>query len=169
MVKQLVVVLLASAFSCRQQPPAPPSEADVSRQLEQHNRDQVAAERLDIETHLAMQSLSFQSTSTGLRYHIFSEGNGPFAAAGNEVTVGYRIQSLSGQTFYSSAADGPKSFRIGASVVESGLHEGLQLMRAGDSAVFILPSHLAHGVSGDQQKIPPRTPLKCFVNLQSIQ
>jgi FKBP-type peptidyl-prolyl cis-trans isomerase len=45
---------------------------------------------------------------------------------------------------------------IGKDNIESGLHEALQLMRIGDKMRFILPSHLAHGLIGDQTKIPPR-------------
>jgi FKBP-type peptidyl-prolyl cis-trans isomerase len=41
--------------------------------------------------------------------------------------------------------------------VESGLHEAVQLLSAGDSAVFILPSFRAHGLAGDRDRIPMRS------------
>lgn len=47
---------------------------------------------------------------------------------------------------------------VGKDNVEAGLHEGIQLMHVGDQMRFILPSHLAHGLTGDQSKIP-RSPV----------
>ena len=36
----------------------------------------------------------------------------------------------------------------------SGLEEGLLLMKVGDKAKFIIPSHLAFGLLGDENRIP---------------
>ena len=54
---------------------------------------------------------------------------------------------------------GPKKFLIGKDHVESGVHEGVTLMHVGDRAKFVIPSYLAHGLSGDNAKIPPRSVL----------
>jgi FKBP-type peptidyl-prolyl cis-trans isomerase len=42
-------------------------------------------------------------------------------------------------------------------------------MHVGDKAKFILPSHLAHGIMGDNDKIPPLTPVVYNIELLSIQ
>jgi len=40
-------------------------------------------------------------------------------------------------------------------MVESGLHEVMKYLREGDRAVVIIPSHLAFGLLGDLDKVPP--------------
>ena len=48
-------------------------------------------------------------------------------------------------------------FKIGQGGVESGLEEAVLLMSVGDKGRFIMPPHLAHGLLGDNNKIPPRS------------
>ena len=52
--------------------------------------------------------------------------------------------------------------------IESGLHEALKYMCTNDKALFILPSHLAHGLIGDQDKIPPLQSLIYDIHLIKI-
>ena len=47
--------------------------------------------------------------------------------------------------------------RVGFSTIESGLLEGLKLMRPGSEFVFIIPPYLAHGIPGDGYQIPGRS------------
>jgi FKBP-type peptidyl-prolyl cis-trans isomerase len=48
------------------------------------------------------------------------------------------------------------------------LHEGIQLLHVGDKAIFILPSHLAHGLLGDEDKIPPHSAVIYDIELLGI-
>ena len=70
------------------------------------------------------------------------------------------------EEFYSSKEDGPRSFMIGQDNVETGLHEAVTYLKLGDKAHVILPSHLAHGLTGDNNKIPPRSTV--IYNLELI-
>jgi FKBP-type peptidyl-prolyl cis-trans isomerase len=69
----------------------------------------------------------------------------------------YKTWLIDGNLVYSSDTDGVKEFLIGKGGVESGLEEGILKMRVGEKARFILPAHLAFGLMGDENKIPPRT------------
>ena len=42
------------------------------------------------------------------------------------------------------------------------------MMREGDKAKLIVPSHLAHGLVGDFDKIPPLTPIVVDIQLYKI-
>jgi FKBP-type peptidyl-prolyl cis-trans isomerase len=53
--------------------------------------------------------------------------------------------------------------------VESGLEEGILLLREGDKAKFILPPHLAHGLLGDDNKIPARSIIVYDLELLSLE
>jgi FKBP-type peptidyl-prolyl cis-trans isomerase FkpA len=98
-----------------------------------------------------------QSTGTGLRYMIYEMKDSPLAKMGDLVEIEYEVSLLNGDVLYSSEESGSRSLEIGKANIESGLHEGLLLMKIGERAKFILPSHLAHGLSGDNEKIPPRS------------
>jgi FKBP-type peptidyl-prolyl cis-trans isomerase len=49
--------------------------------------------------------------------------------------------------------------------VESGLHEAIQLLSPGDSALFIIPSYRAHGLVGDMEQIPMRSTVVYHIGL----
>ena len=57
---------------------------------------------------------------------------------------------------------------MGYAEVESGLHEGVQLMRVGDKSRMIMPPHLAHGILGDGDCIPRRAIIIYDVELLNI-
>ena len=105
-----------------------------------------------------------KETGTGLRYHIFNKVKGPKAHTGQLATIQYSVQLFNGQTIYS----GIKSFKIGYGEAERGLQEGILLLKSGEIARFILPSHLAYGLSGDGNKIPPHTPIIYHVKLLNL-
>lgn len=94
-------------------------------------------------------------SGTGLRYMVYEHGEGDSARAGWFAKVEYEISLLDGTVCYSSDSTGAESFLIDRSEVESGLQEGIKYMRVGDRAKLIIPSHLAHGLLGDMDKIPP--------------
>jgi FKBP-type peptidyl-prolyl cis-trans isomerase len=53
--------------------------------------------------------------------------------------------------------------------VESGIHEGIKLMRVGEKSKLVFPSHLAHGLVGDLKDIPPLSPLVVDIELIELQ
>lgn len=109
-------------------------------------------------------------TETGLRYFIYEKSKqNDTAQVGDLVTVDFEISLLDGTICYSSSENGPESFIVEKADIESGLHEAMQLMCTGDRAKFILPSHMAHGLIGDEEKIPPLTPVVYDMHLIKIE
>lgn len=109
-------------------------------------------------------------TGTGLRYFIYSKSeNNDTAKVDDVVTVDFEITLLDGTICYSSTENGPESFMVEKADIESGLHEGMQYMCTGDRAKFILPSHMAHGLIGDEEKIPPLTAVVYDIHLIKIE
>jgi FKBP-type peptidyl-prolyl cis-trans isomerase FkpA len=152
-------LVVATAHSCgdSNQPPENfPSQKEVNKSLETINRKFVLDEAMMIDAYIERRNLEMKTTGTGLRYKIFDEGAGELATNGQYATA------------YDSSEDGQKEFLIGQDYVESGLHEGILMMRKGDRAKFILPSHLAHGLSGDNNKIPPRSSVVYDIRLISL-
>ena len=116
------------------------------------------------------QDWKMTQTETGLRHFIYSKSeNHDTAKVGDLVTVDFEIILLDGSTCYSSQENGPESFIVEKADVESGLHEAMQLMCTGDKSKFILPSRLAHGLIGDEEKIPPLAPVIYDIHLIKIE
>jgi gliding motility-associated peptidyl-prolyl isomerase len=108
-------------------------------------------------------------TGTGLRYFIYEKSeNNDTARVGDEVLINFNISLLNGDICYTSEKNGAESFIVEKADIESGLHEAFQLMCSGDKAKFILPSHMAHGMIGDEDKIPPLTPVIYDIDLIEI-
>ncbi len=122
----------------------------------------------EIDQYVAHRGWKMITTGTGLRYMITQKGNGEAAVLEKQAKVNYKITLLDGKLCYSSDSSGPKVFVIGKDNVETGLHEGIQLLHVGDKAMFILPSHLAHGLMGDDAKIPPRSTVIYDIELIAI-
>lgn len=128
----------------------------VEEQLEAMNRKLMRDEGAQIDGFAERLNWPMITSGTGLRYWLYIDKEGEPAKKGEVARVEYIVSLLNGDTIYTSEKTGPREFLIGQDNVESGLHEGIQYMSIGDQAKFILPSHLAHGLSGDQDKIPPR-------------
>lgn len=132
------------------------------------NKMYVKRENDEIDQYVAHRGWQMITTGTGLRYMITKKGTGELAVNEKQAKVNYKITLLDGTVCYSSDSTGAKVFVIGKDNVESGLHEGIQLLHVGDKAVFILPSHLAHGLIGDENKIPPHATVIYDIELIAI-
>lgn len=93
-------------------------------------------------------------TPTGLRYVVYRNGSGKRPERGDVVKYNFELKLLNGIVVTSSEVDGPQQVMIGHDDVVSGLHEALQYMNAGAKAKVIVPSYLAYGLTGDQDRIP---------------
>ncbi|MGL4597378.1 MAG: FKBP-type peptidyl-prolyl cis-trans isomerase, partial [Bacteroidia bacterium] len=122
----------------------------------------------EINQYIKNRGWEMQMTGSGLRWMVLKKGAGDMAKSGNQVRVNYKITLMDGTVCYASEKDGPKVFLVNEDDVESGLHEAIQLMRKGDQMRFVLPSHLAHGLMGDEDKIPPRASVIYEIELLDI-
>ena len=132
------------------------------------NKMYVKRESDEIDQYVLHHGWQMISTGTGLRYMITKKGNGEAAVIEKQAKVNYKISLLDGTLCYSSDSTGAKVFVIGRDNVESGLHEAIQLLHVGDKAMFILPSHLAHGLLGDENKIPPHSTVIYDIELIAV-
>ncbi len=153
--------LVFFAGSCSQKPQQVKREEHkkVSREesLIKANRYLVKSENEKIENYINRHNWEMKKTPSGLRYMVYQKGSGPLAKKGQVAVLNYKLMLITGDVLYSSDSTGPLAFEIGHGGVESGLEEALLLLRKGDKARVIIPSHLGHGLLGDQKKIPPRS------------
>ncbi len=102
------------------------------------------------------------ATDSGLQYKTIKEGNGPSPTASDTVTVNYKGTLIDGKEF-----DSGEGISFPLNGVIKGWTEGLQLMKAGGSTRFFIPSDLAYGPSGPPN-IGPNSTLIFDVDLLSI-
>ena len=157
--KALIAALLLLAASCGGdgRVPVRVKEQPTRPDLVQENKDAFKLEQHDIKLYAERHGLSLTPTGTGVHYQLIRDVEGPAAEPDQWARVNYRLELLNGDTAYSTEAGKPESFMVEMDQVESGLHEAIQLLSAGDSAVIIIPSYRAHGLIGDQEKIPMRS------------
>jgi FKBP-type peptidyl-prolyl cis-trans isomerase len=136
--------------------------------LEDVNKKLVEAEDKEINDFIARHGWKMSSTGTGLRYLIYKSGNGESTERGKVAKMNFEVRLITGDLCYSSKTDGPKEMLMGKSGEISGLEEALLLMKVGDKAKFIIPSHLAFGLLGDENKIPKRATLVYDIELLEI-
>jgi FKBP-type peptidyl-prolyl cis-trans isomerase FkpA len=166
----LFVLILIISLGCTE-PTAPPkkiSEKQLQESLIKANQKLAKNESADIDAYILKNALKMEKSGTGLRYSISGEGKGECAAAGMKVTVKYKITLLNGRECYSSDSVGYEQFIVDNDQVESGLHEGIKRMKVGNKAKFILPSHLAHGLMGKEDKIPAHAPIVYDIELLEL-
>jgi FKBP-type peptidyl-prolyl cis-trans isomerase FkpA len=160
-------LLLLTSCTNREQPKplAIPDIEKVKKPLEIANKHMIKTEDEQITEFISRYQWNMTKTASGLRYLIYKKGNGLKPESGSKVKIDYEVKLINGTLIYSSRESGPKEFIIGKSNAEPGLEEGLLLMRVGDKSKLIIPSYLAYGLHGDENKIPKRATLVYDVEL----
>jgi len=152
----LVFTLFALLFiSCQRREPQSSSlqTGQLKEPLINANREALREEDQQIDDFIRRYNWNMEKTSTGLRVMVTKNGIGPAAQPGRTVKLSYTVTLLTGDTMYTALNDGPLIFEVGKGQVVTGLEEAILLLRVGDRAKIIIPSHLAFGLIGDQKKI----------------
>ena len=162
----ILIALAAAAAGCNKtdQKGVPMSKESLIRA----NKGLVTIDHERIEAFAERHQWEMSTTETGLWYQIYDHGDGDSARIGLIANMNYTVSLLDGTVCYSSDSTGQKSFVIGHGGVESGLEEAILMMRVGDKARFIMPPHLAHGLPGDNNKIPARSTIVYQVELLNL-
>lgn len=160
--------MLASCGSKKDQQNKPQIEGTFDKELEGAHQIYAIGEDEQIDDYADRQGWKMNKTGTGLRYLIYKTGSGKKAALETIVRFAFTTTLINGFVCYDSSVDGQKEILLGNAEVASGLEEGLLLMREGDKAKFILPSHLAYGLLGDENKIPTKAILIYDVELIEV-
>jgi len=166
-----VCILFISSGSCKKDEPKRPTRQNIREKKEvllRVNKYLVKKDVELIESYAERRGWDIELTESGLFYQIYEKGNGVQAVNGKYATIEYELSLLDGTLCYSSQEQGPKKFILGHSTEESGLEQGILMMRVGDKARLIIPPHLAHGLLGDENRIPARSIIVYEVTLVDI-
>ena len=134
----------------------------------QINKDMLDVNRDIVEKYIARHSWEMTETESGLLYMIYAKTSDTEVKSGDIVEFSFKTSLLNGDVLYDSDATGNRKMTIDRDQEESGLNEGLKLMKKGEKAYFILQPHLAFGVAGDSYKIPPYSVLVYDIEVVDI-
>lgn len=170
-----IVALMIFTSSCKNKPNEQDQNQEqqinpekLKEQLLKVNKAQVYSEDDQIEDFLKRYKYPVTTSESGLRYYIYKTNKDIRPNAHSIVEVAYRVHLLDGTVCYSSDSTGNLVFQIGKTDLPVGLQEGVQLMSKGEKAVFITPSKLGYGFTGDGANIPPNAVLYYDVELIKI-
>ncbi|HRY32305.1 MAG TPA: FKBP-type peptidyl-prolyl cis-trans isomerase [Bacteroidales bacterium] len=169
----ILLVVLLQFFSCgelkkKEKPTREPER--LKEALLKANQALSDSEEKRIQAFLDRYRWPVKKTASGLYYYIYASVDEPERpVSGSTITAAYRVQLLNGQVLYDSEKDGLLRITLGKGEAITGLEEGIFLLGKGEKAKFIIPSHLAFGLLGDQKKIPQRASLVYDVSLVSFE
>lgn len=155
-----IFILLVTLFACREEPEVSPDIKWTKDQSTTLGKNLAEQEELDIKLFLEMhKDWEITRSGSGLRYYIYENGDGDSIRTGDVAEIQFVVSLLDGTECYKRVGDEYEEMVVDRSEIESGVQEGIKKMRVGDRAKLIIPSHIAHGLLGDRNKIPPLTPL----------
>lgn len=173
-----IVLVMMALCSCqcsgqeRDQSQAPASQKAQQESRMKARKDFIKREQKSIESYITDRGFTMKRSGTGLFYAIDKDSltaDTSHIKAEQRVTYAYQVYLLNGTLIYSSEEYGPATLVVDKQDEIIGLHEALKKMSLGDKGRFIIPSHLAYGVSGDQRKIPPLTALQYNLEILKVE
>ena len=145
------------------------NESTLKKQFIEANKQVVQKENDNMDSYVASHQMPFVKTTSSIRYYVYkASAKGDSIRDGDEITMEFTVSLLDGTECYSSKEKGAKTFFVGAEDLESGIHRGVKLLKNGDKAILLIPSHLAHGLLGDMNKIPPQMPIVYDVEITKV-
>lgn len=164
-------------FSCSEEVPKQKAGFENNKSSRQEkldytseiNKEYSNSDFKSIKSYAKRYNLDLTDTGSGLQYQITKKTEGEQAKEGQLAILGYTVSLLDGTKCYSSEVDGDSEILIGEEDVESGLHEAVKMLKVGEKGVFIIPYHSAHGLLGDDNKIPPLSVVVFRLELKKLE
>lgn len=167
-----LLLFLISCSACRQyNDRSSPDEVQTQLidKLTDVNIQFVKDETRQIDEFISRHNFLTKMTGTGLRYQIYKKASKQYSPVIHDhIRIDYRLFLLDGTLCYATDSIHHLELRLGEGTETRGLEEGLMLMKEGDRARLIVPAHLAFGLTGDGNKVPPASALYYDVTLLSV-
>ena len=139
------------------------TEHEKFERMISQNRAVLQAERQAIGSFMDSSSQKFIRNGLGMQISIIERGRGTVLDTGDLIRVHSRITDLKGYEFTQSEHSQFSILRDNEMIW--GVQEASLGSRHGDSLILIIPAHLAHGLAGDLNTIPPLTTLVYYLRI----
>jgi gliding motility-associated peptidyl-prolyl isomerase len=168
-------LILVGAMGCQGPVPRRPVEVRTGsfiKESVERNKKLLALEEEKIRGIIARDTAhSYKTSSSGSWYYYINkiEVPSPQPEEKDLVTMNYVLLHLNNDTIYTKEEIGQLRYRVDQQELFPGLRQGIKLLKAGETVVFLFPSSLAYGYHGDNDKIGSNVPLKAVVSLLAIE
>lgn len=156
-------------FSEKNNKREPVSHQELQEQFIEMNKQLLKIDSQRVVAYLERRQWDMELTPAGFWYHVYEPGEGAEIEVGDGVRYNYRIELLDGTLCYTSDSTGAKTVQVGHSGQEAGLEYGIRLLKQGDKARFIFTPYYAHGLLGDQNKIPPHSTIMYQIEVLQVE
>ncbi|MCF8219121.1 MAG: FKBP-type peptidyl-prolyl cis-trans isomerase [Bacteroidales bacterium] len=170
-----IFLLMTAINGCNNQPEVvditenKAKDSSAEKDLVKINKEIVRVEEQFIENYIERHNLDITKLKNGIRYEIYSPNpDGAKVESGDRVTIKYKSKLLTGQEIDKRDSLKQKQFVVAESEEIQGLHYSVLEMREGEKGIFIIPSHLAYGITGEQNKVPHSAALVYDITLKTI-
>jgi FKBP-type peptidyl-prolyl cis-trans isomerase len=144
------------------------TEQEYQTELKAENEKRREMERQELAAFIQENAITATPAESGLLYVENKAGKGKIPAAGNILKLHYSVKLITGRVLFDSKAEGePMVHQMGSGRSGRGFDEGLEKMREGGEAMFVVPSNIAFGEEGGGA-IPPFATLIFNVELLNV-
>ncbi|MGL4364794.1 MAG: FKBP-type peptidyl-prolyl cis-trans isomerase [Bacteroidales bacterium] len=156
----LVINILCCTSHKEQLPKEKRIKSDRTQQLLQNINHYFSEKEYDIlQQYMLRQNFKMQQSKYGFYVEQLSQGTGHRCSQRDFVTLHGQVWLIDGTLCYTYTAERPLQIHIGAETHYRALNLALLGVRKGDSFRILFPSMMLFGLSGDGNKIPPKSPL----------
>ena len=155
------LLLLTQCGSPQEQVPQGAASSIEKDALQSMNKYLSEKEQDMLASYVARQQLDMRQAPSGYYYQVVAQGSGAAAAEGCAVRLYGRVMLIDGALCYAYTEQNPLELRVGAHTGIKILNVALLGMKAESKVRFVFPAHMAYGLLGDGNKIPPYSPLVC--------
>jgi len=148
------------------------NEFEIKEHVVDVDRVQLEEEEKRIEKYMSSHGLEMTKTDSGVYIEETVKGKGDIAVAHKMISINYTGKFLDDTVFESTFTEEefgrPISVTVGNQQVIRGWEEAFLEMKAGGTYVILVPSHMAFGVKGRGDVVPPDTPLVFEIKVLSV-
>ena len=173
----LMIICIASVFACKE-PEArlykTRKSGSFTNESIQRNKELIAQEEVVIKNIITKDTTNtYTASENGFWYTYITKDTlttSKRPVKGDLVTFTYDIKTLQGTSILSKEEIGNQIVKIDQSNQDliSGIRDGLKLLKQGETATFLFPSHKAYGYYGLEDKIGSNIPIRSTVQILNI-
>lgn len=165
----LVLIFLGACNPPQSRSPLKKQKAPKEQVSIDRNKELLEKESQLIQQYIKKHSNTvFRTSPSGLWYAASSIKTKNYAK-GTKIQFEYAVFDIDDIQIYSREQIGIQTYFVDEQPIMFGLKEALSILPKKTSGIFLLPSVLAYGVLGDQNKIKPNTPLVIHLKISNIE
>lgn len=168
----LCLIILAACEGPEPRKPVSVQSGSFMKTSVERNRQLLAGEVALIESLIKADSLNtYFPTGAGSWYHYntVNAAETYTPQPQDKVQLTYDLLNLANDTLYSREEIGIINYLVDQQELFPGLRHGIKLLKKNETATFLIPSSLAYGYHGDNDKIGPNIPVRAVVTIFNIE